>query len=379
MGGEQTQMAETNEKEINKLFRLMNRYNASDLHLKVDSPPVLRIAGTLRSLELAPLKDDQIRKLVFDILSDEQIETLSTKGGLDFAYNVDDSTRVRVNAFRQRGSISLAARIVKANAPSFGGLHLPTKAMERIAAMESGLVIVAGVTGSGKSTTLASLIERINETRKCHIVTIEDPIEYLYKDKRAFVNQREIGIDCESFEDALKYVVRQDPDVILIGEMRDGEAVAAGLTAAETGHLVFGTLHSSNVAQTFGRILDLFPTERQDQIRQGLQFNLKAIICQKLLPSIKQGVDRVPSVEVMISNPSIRKLIQQRRDGKVADAVRASVQEGMQDFTQSLVQLIQDGYVDKAVAMSVAPNPEQLELNLQGITLDDSKRILAGD
>ncbi len=360
-------MSEENGKEIHKLFRLMQKYNASDLHLKVGSPPVFRIAGTLRHLELPPLTDSQVRRLLYEILSDEQVATFEQVGDVDFAHAVDETTRLRINAYHQRGHISLAARMVNSVVPTFEDLHLPAATMERVARYEQGMVIVAGVTGSGKSTTLAAMVEYINTTRRCHVVTIEDPIEYIYTDKRAIINQREIGIDVPSFHDALRYVVRQDPDVILLGEMRDTETVQAGLSASETGHLVFGTLHSSTVSQTFSRLLEFFDSERQRQVRVSLQFNLRAIICQKLLPSIKPGVPRIPALEILIVTPPVQKAIESGEDAHIAEIVRASREEGMMDFTRSLYELIQDGFVDTETALAAATNPQALGAMLEGV------------
>jgi len=238
-------------------------------------------------------------------------------------------------------------------------LNLPP-VMSKISEYQQGLIILAGVTGSGKSTTIASMIESINQRRACHVVTIEDPIEYLFRDKKSFINQREIGIDVASWTEALRRVVRQDPDVILVGEMRDVETFEAGLMAAETGHLVFGTLHSSTAASTLGRILDLFPSDKHELIRTSLAFNLRAIICQKLLPCIKEGIGRVPAVEIMINSPILRKLIRDRRDEDIPHAIRIGKEEGMQDFTES------------RVAFEVAPNEEQLKMALKGIRVSDS-------
>jgi len=362
---------ETNGPELHKLFRLLVKYAASDLHLKVNSPPILRIAGTLRCLELPPLSPQQIQRLLYEILTEQQLGTLEQVGDIDFAYSVDSSTRLRVNAFHQRGELSVAARLVNAVIPSFEELHLPVDTMERISSFQQGFVIVSGITGSGKSTTLAAMIEYVNATRRCHIVTIEDPIEYIYRDRRAIINQREVGIDVPSFHDALRYVVRQDPDVILLGEMRDTETVQAALSASETGHLVFGTLHSATVAQTFSRVLEFFEAERQRQIRASLQFNLRAIICQKLLPSSKKGVARVPALEVMIANPPIAKLIERGEDSRILDVVRNSREEGMIDFNASLYELIRTGYVDRDIALAAAPNPQLLEANLQGVFVQE--------
>jgi len=369
-------MAQVTEPEIYKLFRLMDKYQASDLHLKAGSPPVLRVAGTLRKLDLPPLGPEQVWDLVQGILTPTQVEALTRTGNMDLSHSFGESGRVRLNIFRQRGDFSLAARRVNPRVPDFEELRLPGDVFRRLASLEDGMIIIAGVTGSGKSTTLAAMVEHINSNRRCHIVTIEDPIEYLFRDKKAFVNQREVGLDVESFPAALKYVVRQDPDVIVLGEMRDAETVQTGLTAAETGHLVFGTIHASTAPQVISRILDLFPGDKQDQVRMSIEFNLRAIICQKLLPSIRQDVDRVPAMELMIVNPIIKKLIRTHEEEKISQAVRSGQKDGMIDFTSSLVRLVKERYVDKAVALGVAPNPEQLEMNLQGIVLDEGRGIL---
>jgi twitching motility protein PilT len=362
----------TDNKEIHKLFRLMPKYGASDLHLKVGSTPVFRISGALRNLELQPLTAPQVKKLIYDILTDEQARTLEQQGDVDLAYSMDERTRFRINVYHQRGNLSIAARLVNATIPSFDDLHLPAATMERICNFDQGFVIVSGVTGSGKSTTLAGMIEYINTTTRCHIVTIEDPIEYLYADRRSIINQREVGIDVPSFRDALRYVVRQDPDVILLGEMRDTETVQAGLSAAETGHLVFGTLHSSTVSQTFSRILEFFEAGRQRQVRTSLQFNLRAIICQKLLPSIKPGTRRIPALEIMIVNAPIAKLIEQAEDARILDVVKQSRDEGMLDFNRSLYDLLQQGYVERDVALTASPNAAALEAMLQGVFVSES-------
>ncbi|MFH1024676.1 MAG: PilT/PilU family type 4a pilus ATPase [Planctomycetota bacterium] len=369
-------MAE-NGKEIDALLRLVDKYKASDLHIKTGAPPMLRIATNLRPLEMPPITHVQAKALAMSIMSEDQQRRFGESGSYDLAYGLEGVGRFRVNIFRQRGSVSMAIRRVTSVIPRFEELHLPPKPFEKIAEMEQGLVIVSGITGSGKSTSLASVIDYINERRRCHIVTIEDPIEYLHRDKKAFVNQREVGIDVVSFKDALRYVVRQDPDVILVGEMRDEETFQTALTAAETGHLVFGTLHSSTAPQTFGRILDLFTADRQDQIRQGLTFNLKAIVCQKLLPSIKPGVRLVPSVEILFVNSTVQKLIRERKDAEIAGVLRAGKDEGMQDFNQSLLHLVKDGFVARDVAMSVSPNPDALEMNLKGIFLAEDRRIIS--
>lgn len=361
---------------MENFLRMTDKYGASDLHIKTSASPYLRIDGSIRSLDTELLSPDKVRDLIYSILTDEQIKEFEATGNMDLSYGLEGVGRFRINVFRQRGSISAAIRRVNVKIPNFKELNLPGETMEKIASFRNGLVIVSGITGSGKSTTLSAVLDYINTHRKCHIITIEDPIEYLHEDKMAFVNQREIGIDVDSFRTAMRYVVRQDPDIILIGELRDEETFQVALSAAETGHLVLGTLHGSSCAQTFSRILDLFPAGKQDQIRQGLQFNLKAILCQKLMPSKKEGIALVPAVEILISNPILRKIIHEKQDDRITDVLRGGREEGMQDFTQSLHDLVKDGLVEKKVAMSFAPNPEALQMLLQGIVMDDSRSIV---
>ena len=263
-------MNEERRKELEKLLKLMRRYGASDMHLKVGQPPIMRIHGRIKLFDADPMTDEDVEGMIATVMSEDQLAKMRENLDLDFAISLEGIGRFRINAFRQRGSLSLAVRRVNTEIPSFEELHLAADTMKAIAEFTQGMVIVAGVTGSGKSTTLAAMIQWINMRRRCHVVTIEDPIEYLYEDHKAFVNQREVGLDVPSFNAALKSVVRQDPDVILIGEMRDPETFDTALSAAETGHLVFGTLHASNAAQCIGRIVDLFPPERERAVRQSL-------------------------------------------------------------------------------------------------------------
>jgi len=363
-------------KGIERLFVMMEKLGASDLHLKVGSPPLFRVASRIHPLEAEVLDNDTIRALVFPILTEEQRGRLEREFDIDFAYSMSGVGRFRINVFKQRGSFSLAARRVQTRIPTFEELNLEEEAMRKIASQRQGLVIVAGPTGTGKSTTLAAIIDHINSTRRCHIVTIEDPIEYLHTDKKAFINQREVGIDVLSFERALKTVVRQDPDVILIGEMRDGETVETALMAAETGHLVFGTLHASSAAQTIERIIDLFSPEREQQIRALLRFNLFAVVCQMLLPSAKEGVRLVPAQEILFVNATAKKLILEGQDRKLVELMGASGEEGMQTFNQALAKLARRGLVSEAVAVAHSPNPEQLRMLIKGIRLSDERRII---
>ena len=364
-------------KEIDKLFATAKTYDASDLHLKVGSAPLFRIHGQVKRTKLPPMTLDQIRQLVSEIMGPKEVKDLEEVGTADFAYGVRGVGRFRVSIFKQRGAISLAARRVQTDIPTLEQLNMP-EGMKILPTYDSGLIIVAGITGCGKSTTLAALIEIINQTQALHIITIENPIEYLYRDAKGFVNQREVGIDCISFHEGLKYALRQDPDVILVGEMRDEDTVETSLMAAETGHLVFGTVHSSSAAGTIGRLLDFFPPTKHFQIRQMLFFNLKAVAVQKLLRGARPDMPRVPAVELMLVNPMIKKLIFEGEDNKIPDVVRSCRQEGMQDLNQSLMDLVFRGLITEQTALESSPNPEQLAMNLKGITLGSDRGALVG-
>jgi twitching motility protein PilT len=355
------------EPEVNKLFRMVMKHEGSDLHLKVGQPPMMRLKGTIRRMEMRPLTQEDMERLLLPSLSEKHRRILEEEGGVDFSYVVgQDECRFRVSLFRQRNRLSLVARRVNTKIPTFEKLGLPPS-IEKLCHYDQGMIILAGVTGSGKSTTIASMLDYINEREPLHILTIEDPIEFTYTDKKSVINQREIGLDCMDWHKALKDAVRQDPDIILVGELRDRDTFEAGIHAAETGHLVFGTIHASSAASTIGRILDLFPPDMHNAIRQALVFNLKSVVAQKLLPSIKPGVQRVPTNEIMIVNPTIRDLIGKGEDKKLADAIRIGYLEGMVDFTENLRQLVERGDVDRSTALEVAPNPEQLKMALKGI------------
>jgi len=357
------------EPQANQLFRMVMKHEGSDLHLKVGLPPMMRLKGIIRHMEAQPLSEDDMERLLFPIMTEHHKRQLEDTGAADFAHVVgDDECRFRVNLFRQRGRLSLVARRVNTRVPTLEQLGLPPS-IETLCHYDQGMVILAGVTGSGKSTTIASMLDYINEREHVHILTIEDPIEYLFKDKKAVFNQREVGLDVPDWHTALKHAVRQDPDIILVGEMRDRDTFEAGLNAAETGHLVFGTIHASTSASTIGRILDLFPADMHRALRRSLAFNLRTIVCQKLLPSIKPGVQRVPTNEIMIMNPTVRDLIIKGEDKKLPDAIRIGFLEGMLDFTESLRQLVERGDVDRLEALQVAPNPEALKMALKGITV----------
>jgi len=355
------------EPEVNKLFRAVMKHEGSDLHLKAGLPPMMRHKGIIKKMDLPPLSQEHMERLLLPIMSEKSRRVFDETGGADFAHVIGhDECRFRVNVLKQRGKWSLVARRVSNKVPTFEKLGLPPS-IETLCHFDQGMIILAGVTGSGKSTTIASMLDYINEREPVHILTIEDPIEYVFTDKKAIVNQREVFIDVSDWNTALKHAVREDPDIILVGEMRDRDTFEAGINAAETGHLVFGTIHASSAPSTLSRILDLFPADLHNAIRQALAFNLKAVVAQKLLPSIKPGVQRVPTNEIMIVNPTIRDLIIKAEDKKLADAIRIGFLEGMLDFTESLRQLCERGDIDRATALEVAPNPEALKMALKGI------------
>ncbi|MCA9296523.1 MAG: PilT/PilU family type 4a pilus ATPase, partial [Phycisphaerales bacterium] len=286
---------------------------------------------------------------------------------IDFAYDYDDDNRFRVNLFMARGKPSLACRLITSNILPFEKLYLP-EILGQVALSAQGLVLFAGVTGSGKSTSIASMLQYINERKRVHIVTIEDPIEYIFKDDKATINQREVGIDCLNFNEALRALVRENPDVVLVGEMRDHETFEAAIRAAETGHLVFGTIHASSAWQTFGRIYDLFPEAERDQLRKLLGYNLRAIIYQKLLKTLKEDIPRIPAIEILLNTPIVQKYILEGREGDLLEVIKKSREEGMIDFTSSLVELVETEYIHSKVAFEATPKPEELKMRLKGIS-----------
>ncbi|MCD6392730.1 MAG: PilT/PilU family type 4a pilus ATPase [Planctomycetes bacterium] len=357
--------------EVEKWFRAAIKAQASDLHLKVGMPPKMRIHSKLKNTTGEVLTEARAEELIFELMSPAQKEFFLDNGALDFAYQVGKMDRFRINAFRQRGCISLAARHISGDIPPFESLHVPP-VVEKIAEYHDGMILVTGPTGCGKSTTIASMIDHVNRTRACHIVTIEDPIEFLHVDNKAIVSQREIGIDVPNYDDALRSLMRQDPDVVLVGEMRDNETLTAAMRAAETGHLVFGTLHANNASQTIQRILDLFPQEERDLARQTFALTIRAVISQQLLPGIKPEAKRIPAIEILIRTPIIRKLISEGREGDIPSAIRAGSSEGMQDFTDSLQKLVMEEWIDLKVGLEYAPNVEELKMALKGIRTSTS-------
>lgn len=357
--------------EVDKLFRALVKLEGSDLHLKVGSPPMVRVRGDLRPLNRGPIGAEEMCNMLLAMMNERARKIFDEEGGADFSHtcDVDGVTwRFRVNILQQMGQMGLVARRVNNKIPDFKGLFLPP-VMESLCHYDQGMLLLAGVTGSGKSTTIASMLNYVNQTYRGHILTLEDPIEFVFTEDKSLINQREVGIDVKDFKIGMKHAVRQDPDVMLVGEMRDEETFLTAIHAAETGHLVFGTIHASSAPTTIGRILDLFPEEMHGALRSAIASNMKAIIAQKLLPSIKPGVARVPTCEIMIFTAMIKKLVLEGSDHKLADAIRIGAAEGMQDFTMSLKQLIDDELIDRPTAFEVAPNQDLLKMALKGINV----------
>ena len=365
------------ELEVDKLFAALVKLEGSDLHLKVDVPPHVRVKGSLRPLSRGPIDDAEMERLLLPMLDDRNRKIFDETGGADFAHGiVVDGVRwrFRVNMLKQMGHLGLVARRVSNWIPNFEGLNLPP-IMEELCKFDQGMVLLAGVTGSGKTTTIASMPNWINGHYRKHILTLEDPVEFIYTEDKCLINQREIGMDVKNFGIGMKHAVREDPDVMLVGEMRDRETFETAMQAAETGHLVFGTIHASTAPSTIGRILDLFPREMHSALRGAMVFNMKAIIAQKLLPSIMPGVGRVPTCEIMTFTPTVRKLLLEGSDDKLPDAIRIGKEEGMQDFTMSLRDLVERDMIDRPTAFEVAPNPEALKMALKGISLKESAML----
>ncbi len=354
---------------INDLLKIATDRGASDLHLKVGSHPVLRIAGDLSALvDLKRLMQEDTIAMAFSIMNNRQKQKFKDHLEIDIAYSVPGLGRFRCNIFQQRGTVGLVLRVIPVKILNVRELNLPV-VLEKISMEQRGLVLCTGTTGSGKSTTLASMIDYVNAHRKAHIITIEDPIEFLHRDKKALINQREVEVDTRSFSAALRSALREDPDVILVGEMRDYETIETAITAAETGHLVFSTLHTLDATETINRIISVFPPHQQKQIRLQLAQVLKAVISLRLLPR-SDGQGRIPAVEVLVSTALIRDyIINKEKTRLLPDAIAQGIsQYGMQTFDQSLYALLKRGLITFEEAMLRATNPEEFKLRLQGIS-----------
>jgi len=357
--------------DLNAVLRHAVDLGASDVHFKVGQPPVLRLAGDLRPLTSVPPLDDAELESVLDQVTravPRRFQQFRDSGDLDVAYSAPGLPRFRVNGFRQRGSPAFAFRVIPTVVPSFEELHLPP-GVARLAEEQRGLVLVTGPSGAGKTTTLAAMIDQINRTRRQHIVTIEDPIEILHTDKGCIVNQCEVGIDTDSFGDALRRLLRQDPDVIMIGELRDPETAHVALQAAESGHLVLSTLHTVDAAETVGRMVEFFPPEKQQQVLSVLAGVLRGVISQRLVPGLGGG--RIPAVEIMVTNARIAELIRERRPEGIPSAIAAGEFSQMQTFSAALIDLVVRGLVDREVATGAANNRHDFE-----IALDHAERAV---
>ena len=357
------------EPEINKLFKLQIKLDGSDMHLQVNKPCMLRIKGTIRDLQMPPITEEQMNAMFLEFMDERSVQIYNDNGGADFAHVVPvdgRNWRFRVNLYKQLGMPGLVSRKIEQNIPDFEGLYLPP-VMEEFCHFDQGMMLLAGVTGSGKSTTIASMLNFINRTERVHILTIEDPIEFVYTPDKALINQREVYSDVRDFAIAMKHAVRQDPDIMLVGEMRDRETFETAIHAAETGHLVFGTIHAASAPSTIGRILDLFPQDMHSAIRSSMAFNMRAIVAQKLLPTVVDKPRRVPIVEILKFNPTVRKLVLQSQDEKIAAAMRIGKEEGMQQFNDSIHRFIKLEYIDRATAFEWSTNVEELKMMIKGI------------
>jgi twitching motility protein PilT len=364
--------SEKRENEIDKIYRQLIKHNGSDLHMQVGKAPILRVRGTLRELQMDPISKERMWELFEPIMTDRDKQIYQDTGGCDFSYvviNDGEPWRFRVNMFMQMGNPGMVSRKVERSIPNFEGLYLPP-IMEELCKFDQGMVLLAGVTGSGKSTTIASMLDWINHSMRKHILTIEHPIEFVYTPDKCLINQREVGIDVKDFKIAMKHAVREDPDIMLVGEMRDMETFETALHAAETGHLVFGTIHASSSPSTVGRILDLFPTDMHKALRGSMAFNMRGIVAQKLIKTICEdgkGPGRVPIVEIMTFNPTVKKLILEEQDEKLPTAMRIGKEEGMQRFNESLYAFLQKDMISRAAAFEISPNVEELKMMIKGI------------
>jgi twitching motility protein PilT len=359
---------------FHKILKTAVEGGASDVHLKIASPVIFRINRQLIAIECPLPAEDWMNKVV------DQIVPAHLKGGImeereaDFSYYVPGIGRFRTNLFQQRGQWCLAMRHVKTHVPSFEELGLLPQ-VRKIAESPRGIVLLAGSTGCGKSTTLAAMIEHINANFKKHIITMEDPIEYVFEDNQCVVEQREVGLDTLSFHHALKHVLRQDPDIIMIGEMRDSVSFAAAMSAADTGHLVLSTVHTTTAAQSVTRILDFFQADEREQIRRQLAGCLRGVVCQRMVGTVDNKM--TPALEIMLNSPLVRKLIEENRLDKLSAAIETGTDDGMLSFNQSLFNLVKSGRVTEKEALSKATNPQALEMNFKGIFLDEGRRIIS--
>ena len=348
--------------------------HASDIHMKVGGPVILRISRQLIAIEAPVPTVEWMENVVSHIIPHHMKKRFEEAREADFSYVLPGTGRFRTNVFQQRGELAISMRYVKAQVPDFESLGLPL-ILKTIAESPRGIVLLAGTTGSGKSTSLAAMVEHINSNFRKHIVTMEDPIEYVFEDNQSVIEQREVGLDTESFYTGLRAALRQDPDVIMIGEMRDATTFAAAISAADTGHLVLSTVHTTNASQSIGRILDFFKADDREQVRRQLSGALRAVICQRMVPTLDGKV--TPACEILLNTPVVRKMLEENRLDKLAAAIETGTDDGMISFNQSLFNLVKAGTVTEKEALAKASNPQALEMNFKGIFLDEGRRILS--
>ncbi len=359
---------------FNKILKTAVQGGASDIHIKVGTPVIFRINRELVSIECPMPTDQWMNSVVAHVTPTHLKQRLEGDREVDFSYYVPEVGRFRTNLFQQRGSWALAMRHVKSHVASFEELGLLNQ-VKTIAEEPRGIVLVAGSTGSGKSTTLAAMIEHINANFKKHIITLEDPIEFVFEDNQSVIEQREVGLDTVSFHHALKHVLRQDPDIIMLGEMRDDISFSAAMSAADTGHLVLSTLHTTTAAQSITRILDFFKADEREQVRRQLAGTLRAVVCQRMVGTV--GGRMTPALEILINSPLIKKMLEENRLDKISAVIETSADDGMLTFNQSLFNLVKDGKVTEKEALAKATNPQALEMNFKGIFLNEGGRIVS--
>ncbi|MCR4821193.1 MAG: type IV pilus twitching motility protein PilT [Elusimicrobiales bacterium] len=348
------------------LLKVMVQNKASDLHIRGNSPVFLRINGNITPINASSMTESEVEAMIKPLLNPRLKGIYDEHHEVDFSYDGGELGRFRFNIFRHKEKTGVTVRHIPIQIPTLEQLRMPVNSIKKLLENERGIILVTGITGSGKSSTLAAMIDYINQHKSLHIITIEDPIEFTFKEKRSIISQREIGTDTNNFIDALRASLRQDPDIILVGEMRDLETVSAAITAAETGHLVFGTLHTLNAVQTVSRVIDMFPPHQQNQIRLQLSESLKGVISQRLLPCLKGG--RVPAVEILNVTPNIKKLIEESNSSGIVEAIEKGSYYGMQSFNQSLITLYNEGMADMEQVLAAATNPDDVRLAIRGIT-----------
>ncbi len=354
--------------DIRELLQFMVKQSISDIHFKAHCAPLIRLNGRLISTQYQSFDPDTVKSLAYSVMNDVQRKRFEADGEIDLSYALDQVSRFRVNVYRQKGTVAFTLRVIPLDLKSFGQLHLPETTLKKLCALPSGLILVAGVTGAGKTTTVNAMVNHINQSFPYNIITVEDPVEFYHKDVKSSISQREVGYDTQSFSNALKYILRQDPDVIVIGEMRDEDTIAAAVTAAETGHLVFSTIHTIDALHTIQRIVDSYPSGIQNQIRISIAQVLRGVIAQKLIAT-QDGQDRIPCTEVLVTTPFIRQLLAENKMADVYTAMARGHNEGMTTFDLDLLRLCKEGKISQEAALQEAQRPENLQSMLLGISV----------